>query len=196
MQGTSINTTNVASVCDIITRTPLSSAFNMLRVLLCVSVLHATLAIIVTDPPPTSTEYNYWYNIVDPSTGDTKSQQEIRQGDVVKGSYSVVDPDGTKRIVDYTADSKNGFKAIVRTEPVVSARPDRYYHPNIYRKHYAPVQNSFFHSAPLPEYYSPISSDNNLIQDEPVLFTPGNDTRPDPHTFHPGEFFMPNYMHH
>lgn len=50
----------------------------------------------------------------DPHTGDVKSQYEERDGDVVKGSYSVNEPDGTIRIVEYTADPHNGFNAVVK----------------------------------------------------------------------------------
>lgn len=35
---------------------------------------------------------------------------------MVKGHYSVLEPDGSIRTVDYTADAKNGFKAVVKTE--------------------------------------------------------------------------------
>jgi hypothetical protein len=49
----------------------------------------------------------------DPHTGDKKSQWEKRDGDVVKGSYSLVEPDGTVRTVDYTADDHSGFNAVV-----------------------------------------------------------------------------------
>ncbi|XP_075145734.1 cuticular protein 92A [Haematobia irritans] len=67
------------------------------------------------DPAP---KYSFGYDIQDGYTGDLKSQHETRHGDVVKGSYSVVDPDGTKRTVDYTADPHNGFNAVVRKEPL------------------------------------------------------------------------------
>ncbi|XP_011196904.1 larval cuticle protein A3A [Zeugodacus cucurbitae] len=67
------------------------------------------------DPAP---KYSFGYDIQDGYTGDLKSQHETRHGDVVKGSYSVVDPDGTKRTVDYTADPHNGFNAVVRKEPI------------------------------------------------------------------------------
>lgn len=50
----------------------------------------------------------------DPHTGDVKTQHEIRDGDVVHGSYSVNEPDGTVRIVEYTADDHNGFNAVVK----------------------------------------------------------------------------------
>lgn len=36
------------------------------------------------------------------------------------GSYSLNDPDGTRRTVDYTADPVNGFNAVVRKEPLVA----------------------------------------------------------------------------
>ncbi|PSN37955.1 hypothetical protein C0J52_10444 [Blattella germanica] len=57
--------------------------------------------------------YNFDYAVHDPHTGDQKSQWEARDGDVVKGQYSLVEPDGTVRVVDYTADDHNGFNAIV-----------------------------------------------------------------------------------
>lgn len=53
----------------------------------------------------------------DTITGDAKSQQETREGDVVHGSYSLIEADGTKRIVEYTADPHNGFNAVVHKEP-------------------------------------------------------------------------------
>ncbi|CAG9568004.1 unnamed protein product [Danaus chrysippus] len=66
-------------------------------------------------------QYSYGYNVQDSLTGDYKGHQEQRNGDVVTGSYSVVEPDGTRRIVDYAADSINGFNAVVRREPLVVA---------------------------------------------------------------------------
>lgn len=61
-------------------------------------------------------QYSFAYDVQDSLTGDSKTQHETRDGDVVQGSYSVVDPDGTKRTVDYTADPHNGFNAVVRKE--------------------------------------------------------------------------------
>ncbi|EAT38291.1 AAEL009800-PA [Aedes aegypti] len=68
------------------------------------------------DPHP---EYSYSYGISDALTGDQKSQQESRHGDAVQGSYSLVDADGFKRTVEYTADPVNGFNAVVHREPLV-----------------------------------------------------------------------------
>lgn len=97
------------------------------------------------DPAP---QYAFAYNIQDAITGDQKSQQETRDGDVVKGntlitcfyfflcatkkvywtlnvllgSYSLVEPDGSIRTVLYTADPINGFQAIVEKTPFVQGR--------------------------------------------------------------------------
>lgn len=72
------------------------------------------------DPLP---QYKFGYNVADDLTGDYKSQQESRDGDVVSGRYSLVEADGTRRIVDYSADPINGFNAVVRNEPLVAAAP-------------------------------------------------------------------------
>ncbi|XP_067013258.2 larval cuticle protein A2B [Anabrus simplex] len=70
------------------------------------------------EPYDANPQYSYGYNVQDAITGDTKGQHETRNGDVVQGSYSVVDPDGTRRTVEYTADPVNGFNAVVHREPV------------------------------------------------------------------------------
>lgn len=57
--------------------------------------------------------YHFNYGVKDLHTGDLKSQWEHREGGVVKGSYSLMEPDGSIRTVDYTADDKNGFNAVV-----------------------------------------------------------------------------------
>lgn len=68
------------------------------------------------DPHP---QYTYAYNVQDSLTGDAKSQHETRNGDVVSGSYSLIEADGTRRIVEYTADPINGFNAVVHREPAI-----------------------------------------------------------------------------
>ncbi|CAH0700088.1 unnamed protein product [Spodoptera exigua] len=59
-------------------------------------------------------KYEFAYEVKDPHTGDHKSQHEARDGDVVKGVYSLHEPDGTVRIVEYHADKKTGFNANVK----------------------------------------------------------------------------------
>ncbi|KAG5887906.1 hypothetical protein JTB14_018958 [Gonioctena quinquepunctata] len=89
------------------------------------------------DPNP---QYQYGYDVQDDLTGDSKSQTEQRQGDSVQGSYSVVDPDGHKRTVDYTADPIHGFNAVVRREPLhvktVPTANVAYSTPNAYTQAY------------------------------------------------------------
>ncbi|EAT43806.1 AAEL004748-PA [Aedes aegypti] len=63
-------------------------------------------------------EYQFSYSVHDDHTGDIKSQQEERHGDNVVGQYTLIDADGYRRIVDYTADEHNGFNAVVRREPL------------------------------------------------------------------------------
>lgn len=68
------------------------------------------------DPNP---QYTFAYTVNDQQTGDSKSQHESRAGDVVRGQYSLTDPDGSRRTVDYAADPHTGFNAVVqRTVPV------------------------------------------------------------------------------
>ncbi|XP_018897161.1 cuticle protein 7 [Bemisia tabaci] len=61
-------------------------------------------------PPP---HYKFGYSVSDHHTGDFKAQHEFREGDVVHGSYSLVEPDGHLRTVKYSADHKHGFNAEV-----------------------------------------------------------------------------------
>ncbi|CAG9138478.1 unnamed protein product [Plutella xylostella] len=64
-------------------------------------------------------KYVFKYGVNDFHTGDIKTHHESRDGDVVKGQYTVVEPDGSLRTVDYTADKHNGFNAVVhRTAPI------------------------------------------------------------------------------
>ncbi|CAG9564176.1 unnamed protein product [Danaus chrysippus] len=58
--------------------------------------------------------YDFDYSVNDPSTGDNKAQWEVREGDVVRGAYSLVEPGGSIRIVEYTADPIRGFNAKLR----------------------------------------------------------------------------------
>ncbi|XP_058116326.1 cuticle protein 21-like [Anopheles ziemanni] len=69
-------------------------------------------------------QYQYAYNVQDTLTGDSKTQEETRDGDIVKGSYSLIEPDGSRRIVNYYADPVNGFNAVVQKDvPVAVATP-------------------------------------------------------------------------
>lgn len=67
--------------------------------------------------------YDFSYSVNDPHTGDVKSQSESRKGDVLHGTYSLIDADGYLRTVDYTSDAHNGFNAVVKREPLGHKAP-------------------------------------------------------------------------
>lgn len=100
---------------------------------------HAPLIKHIAPEPVAYPKYDFSYGIKDPHTGDVKSQHESRDGDVVKGQYSLVEPDGSVRTVDYTADDHNGFNAVVHKTPAVHAHPVVVKAAPIYAAHAAPV---------------------------------------------------------
>ncbi|XP_071455834.1 cuticle protein 7-like [Hetaerina americana] len=107
--------------------------------------------------------YQFKYGVKDHHTGDFKSQWESRDGDVVKGAYSLVEPDGSVRTVEYTADQHNGFNAVVhRTgsslHPTQAASPKPTY-ASLY--HHQPV------AAPLQQH-QPIAAALQSYQSVPL----------------------------
>ncbi|XP_054270155.1 cuticle protein 8-like [Macrosteles quadrilineatus] len=79
-------------------------------------------------------KYKFEYGVHDSHTGDIKSHKEERDGDVVHGSYELVEADGSKRVVHYTADHHTGFNAVVHREhnvhPQHYAKPKYEYKPS------------------------------------------------------------------
>ncbi|CAB3243079.1 unnamed protein product [Arctia plantaginis] len=63
-----------------------------------------------------SPKYEYKYEVSDHQTGDRKSHWEKRDGDNVRGVYTLYEPDGALRTVEYTADALHGFNAVVKRE--------------------------------------------------------------------------------
>ncbi|CAG9560125.1 unnamed protein product [Danaus chrysippus] len=61
--------------------------------------------------------YQFGFDVSDDQFTNYQNRKEQRDGDVIKGSYSVVDSDGFIRTVTYTADPKEGFKAEVSRQP-------------------------------------------------------------------------------
>ncbi|XP_050544648.1 larval cuticle protein A2B-like [Daktulosphaira vitifoliae] len=80
------------------------------------------------------TPYHFSYGVKDPHTNDIKSQHETSDGHGnVKGSYSLLDADGSTRIVEYTADPINGFQAKVKKiGPSYHHDEESYQHEPIY----------------------------------------------------------------
>jgi hypothetical protein len=81
----------------------------------------AKVAAKVEEPVDTNPKYDYTYSVADPETGDYKSASESRDNGIVQGSYSLVEPNGNLRTVEYTADAVNGFNAIVKNTPGAAA---------------------------------------------------------------------------
>jgi Insect cuticle protein len=81
-------------------------------------------------------EYTFNYNVNAPETYDEKSQSESLKDGYTVGQYSLIDADGMRRTVDYTADDYNGFQATVRREPVTGYSAPAY-------------------TAPAPKYQAP-----------------------------------------
>ncbi|XP_059477962.1 cuticle protein 19-like [Neocloeon triangulifer] len=84
--------------------------------------------------------YKFEYTVSDPHTGDLKKQWEHREGGVVKGLYSLVEPDGSLRTVHYEADPKTGFHATVHKTGVNK-------HPAPTKKQLAPAVHKNYFSA-------------------------------------------------
>merc|ERR1712002_905809 len=74
-----------------------------------------------TNPQPSLvTPYQWAYEVNAPSTGDQKSQVERREEDgIIRGRYSLVEPDGSLRIVTYIAHPDEGFQATVDKKNIV-----------------------------------------------------------------------------
>ncbi|XP_047020814.1 histidine-rich protein PFHRP-II-like [Helicoverpa zea] len=130
-------------------------------------------------------KYEYNYSVADSHTGDNKSQQEVRDGDVVKGSYSFHEADGSIRTVEYSADDHHGFNAVVHNTaptaaPVLVKAAPAY---NIVRhdqpaQHVAVAAPVAYHAAPAvayhaaPAHYSSaaaVSSQNIVRHDQPAV---------------------------
>ncbi|XP_050433926.1 cuticle protein 7-like [Adelges cooleyi] len=107
------------------------------------------------EPEYAPAPYSFEYSVNDPSTYDVKSQAEYSDGKTVKGYYSLVEADGTKRIVEYTADDY-GFNAEVKKEgtPSYSAAP-AYSKPSYSAPSYSAPAYKAAYPAPAPAYPAP-----------------------------------------
>jgi hypothetical protein len=114
--------------------------------------------------------YDFEYSIQDDHSGDVKQQHESAKDGVISGFYSLIDADGYKRVVHYTADDVHGFQAEVQREPLnhvvktvqpavvkkIIAQPAiavQKYVAAAPQYYSAPVEQKYY-SAPAPQYYS------------------------------------------
>lgn len=113
-----------------------------------VAIVAAVSAIPIDIHADAPAHYDFSYSVHDEHTGDIKSQHESRNGDAVSGRYELIDSDGHKRIVEYTADEHNGFNAIVHREPTSVKIP----------VHVAKVIAPVYHHAPTVHYVQPVQT--------------------------------------
>ncbi|KAI8434299.1 hypothetical protein MSG28_012382 [Choristoneura fumiferana] len=108
--------------------------------------------------PEAPAHYEFQYSVEDHHTGDIKSQRESRSGDAVHGSYSLVQPDGVHRIVEYTSDKEHGFNAIVRYEGHPTEAPQKVAYAPVAKVAYAPVAKVAY-AAPVAKvaYAAPVA---------------------------------------
>ena len=99
--------------------------------------------------------YDFEYAVHDEHTGDVKEQHESAKDGVVSGYYTLIDADGYKRVVHYTADDHNGFNAEVRREPVEGHKVIKTVQPVLVKKVIAaPAIAIQKYISPAPQYYS------------------------------------------
>ncbi|KAH9634700.1 hypothetical protein HF086_015573 [Spodoptera exigua] len=101
--------------------------------------------------------YNFAYEVNDVHTGDIKSQHESRRGDTVLGQYSLLQPDGIRRTVDYRADDHTGFQASVNnargavaSHAQAAINGDVTRHPNLAVQSYQSWPTPTAHPSPAP----------------------------------------------
>lgn len=119
-------------------------------------------------------QYSFAYDVKDAVTGDDKNQHETRDGDVVTGQYSLTEPDGTRRTVDYTADPVNGFNAVVSKTPlgaaVVKAVAPAYASP--YVAHAPVVAHAPAYASPYVAHASPYVAHAPVVAHAPAYASP------------------------
>lgn len=64
--------------------------------------------------------YQFGYTVRAEETGDYKSHHEVSDGEAVRGVYTLGEPNRDLRVVNYTADGVNGFRATVAVHPGAS----------------------------------------------------------------------------
>lgn len=70
--------------------------------------------------------YFFKYNVEQPQHNVVTQHWEERKGDLVRGDYSLLQPDNKIRLVEYVVDGEKGFRAAVkyRKPPGTNNRSD------------------------------------------------------------------------
>lgn len=124
-------------------------------------------------------EYEFSYSVNEHSTGDIKSHQESRKGNAVTGKYELIDSDGYRRIVEYTADEHTGFNAVVHREPTDikipifqshhSYEPAHHYSQHAHLEHNIPAQQSYVAPKVVKNIVKPIVKVTPIEVSEPKV---------------------------
>lgn len=115
---------------------------------------------------------------------------------MVKGHYSVVEPDGSIRTVDYTADKENGFKAVVKTHgpnvhPIPEETKDTHGHDDKSSQskinHYSKDQEHIVLSADLKQNHEYIKDISHTVKSIPQLIeiSPSNEHKQPKFSYQP-----------
>ncbi|XP_050544644.1 larval cuticle protein A2B-like [Daktulosphaira vitifoliae] len=89
--------------------------------------------------------YHFGYAVKDTHTNDIKTHQETSDGHgTVTGSYSLVEPDGSTRLVEYTADHIHGFQAKVKKIPPVYHHEESTYQEPIIHSYPTTYHQSYY----------------------------------------------------
>jgi outer membrane biosynthesis protein TonB len=122
-----------------------------------------TLFWCIFDYSQSNPSYQFGFDVKDDEFTNYQNRKETRDGNVIKGSYSVVDSDGFIRTVSYTADPKEGFKAEVVREPTdivikvptpAPATQQQHQPQQIYRQNPQPKQQQQQQYAQQPQQYA------------------------------------------
>jgi hypothetical protein len=103
-------------------------------------VKHEAIKKVVEHEEPAN--YDFEYSVHDDHTGDIKEQHESAKNGAIEGYYTLIDADGYKRIVHYTADDHHGFNAEVKREQIQGYKAPE------------PVKKIEKYVAPVAQYYS------------------------------------------
>lgn len=130
-------------------------------------------------------DYTFSYGVEDPNTGNSQAHYETRDGDVVHGQYSLVEPDGSLRKVTYTADPVNGFQAKVEFIPPIGASTGSQEYTNPFE---SINESPNYDDSPSPNAqfsgenydYPSIPQSQNYQQNQPADY---ENTNPDPESY-------------
>ncbi|XP_065157392.1 cuticle protein-like [Atheta coriaria] len=152
------------------------------------------------------TNYKFEYGVSDPHTGDHKSQWEVKENGVVRGAYSLLEPDGTTRLVEYYADDTGFHADVKKLGTAIHAAPEYgqlhslsethianslayngYGHGGVSHNYGAPIAAAVkVAAAPIPVHHAPIAQVQHIAP-VPQVIAPQIHHLGSPHDFGYGQ---------